>query len=95
MGIGVSIFLITLGLILKFAVNADALTDPVDVHVSGVILVIVGGLMLALQLVLMLQPSARDEEHGPDGHSDPFHEEYFEEDRSPGGHLHGEEGHRP
>ncbi len=43
MGVGVSVFTITLGLILKFAINPDAMTDPVDIHVVGVILIIVAG----------------------------------------------------
>ncbi|XRQ10075.1 DUF6458 family protein [Actinomadura welshii] len=69
MGVGVSIFTITLGLILKFAINPDAMTDPVDIHVIGVILIIVGGVSFALQLLLMSRtqqqrprfPSGRDE----------------------------------
>ncbi|MFS2295514.1 MAG: DUF6458 family protein [Actinomadura sp.] len=59
MGVGVSVFTITLGLILKFAINPDAMTDPVDIHVVGVILIIVGGVSFALQLLMMsrTQPS--------------------------------------
>jgi hypothetical protein len=53
MGVGVSIFTITLGLILKFAIAEDALTDPVDIHVIGVILIIVGGASFALQLLFL------------------------------------------
>ncbi len=52
MGVGVSIFTITLGLILKFAIAEDAMTDPVDIHVIGVILIIVGGASFALQLLM-------------------------------------------
>ena len=59
MGVGVSIFTITLGLILKFAIAADAMTDPVDIHVIGVILIIVGGVSLALQFLLMSRMQQR------------------------------------
>ena len=69
MGVGVSVFTITLGLILKFAINPDAMTDPVDIHVVGVILIIVGGVSFALQLLMMSRmqqrrprfPSGREE----------------------------------
>ena len=53
MGIGVSIFTITLGAILDFAISPTAMKDPVDVHVIGVILMIVGGASLVLQLLLL------------------------------------------
>jgi hypothetical protein len=53
MGIGVSIFTITLGAILNFAISQTAMKDPVDVHVIGLILMIVGGASLALQLLLL------------------------------------------
>lgn len=53
MGIGVSIFTITLGAILNFAISQNAMKDPVDVHVIGLILMIVGGASLALQLLLL------------------------------------------
>ncbi|GAA2397932.1 hypothetical protein GCM10010191_00750 [Actinomadura vinacea] len=59
MGVGVSIFTITLGLILKFAIAEDAMTDPVDIHVIGVILIIVGGVSFVLQLLMMSRVSAR------------------------------------
>ncbi|MFC9976799.1 DUF6458 family protein [Spirillospora sp. NPDC127200] len=55
MGVGVSIFTITLGLILKFAIRDDAMRDPVDIHVIGLILIIVGGVTFALQLLLMVR----------------------------------------
>ncbi|WP_067797940.1 DUF6458 family protein [Actinomadura formosensis] len=78
MGIGVSVFLITLGLILKFAIRSDAMTDPVDVHVVGVILIIVGGAMVVLQLVMMARPQQRGpgsdqrrDEHMYDGDNPP------------------------
>jgi hypothetical protein len=59
MGVGVSIFTITLGLILKFAIAKDAMTDPVDIHVIGVILIIVGGASFALQLLMMSRMQSR------------------------------------
>jgi hypothetical protein len=51
MNIGVSIFLITLGAILAFAVNATV--SGLDINVIGVILLIVGLGWLALSLVLL------------------------------------------
>jgi uncharacterized protein DUF6458 len=53
MGIGVSIFTITLGAILNFAISPNAMKDPVDVHIIGLILMIVGGASLVLQLLLL------------------------------------------
>ena len=49
MGIGVSLFLIAVGAILKFAVSASA--DGFDIGAIGVILMIVGGLGLLLTLL--------------------------------------------
>lgn len=63
MGVGVSVFTITLGLILKFAISPDAMTDPVDIHVIGVILIIVGGVSFALQLLMMSRTGAQ--QRGP------------------------------
>lgn len=51
MNIGVSIFLITLGAILAFAVNATI--SGLDINVIGVILLVVGLGWLALSLVLL------------------------------------------
>lgn len=48
MGIGVSIFLIAVGAILTFAVNASV--SGLDIDVVGVILMIVGALGLLLSL---------------------------------------------
>ena len=61
MGVGVSVFTITLGLILKFAIKPDAMTDPVDIHIIGVILIIVGGVSFALQLLM----TSRMQQRGP------------------------------
>jgi len=49
MGIGVSIFLIAVGAIMRFAVTAT--TDGFNVHAAGVVLMIVGALGLVLSLI--------------------------------------------
>ena len=50
MGIGVSLFLIAVGLILWLAVNVD--TDgTIDVNMVGVILVIVGAIGMLLSMI--------------------------------------------
>ncbi len=50
MGIGVSLFLIAVGLILWLAVNVD--TDgTIDVNMVGVILVVVGAIGLVLSMI--------------------------------------------
>jgi hypothetical protein len=50
MGIGVSLFLIAVGLILWLAVNVD--TDgTIDVNMVGVILVVVGAIGLLLSMI--------------------------------------------
>ena len=69
MGVGVSVFTITLGLILKFAIRADAMKDPVDIHVIGVILIIVGGGSVALQLLMMVRMQQRGGRN-PEGNRD-------------------------
>jgi hypothetical protein len=51
MNIGVSIFLITLGAILAFAVHVS--TPGFDVNMVGVILLVVGGIWLLLTLILI------------------------------------------
>lgn len=51
MGIGVSIFLITLGAIFKFAITAHL--SGVDLQAIGVILMLVGVAVLILNIVLM------------------------------------------
>jgi hypothetical protein len=52
MGIGVSIFFLTLGAILKFAIDPDVLGKSVHIDVIGVIFMIVGGVGLVLSIVL-------------------------------------------
>jgi hypothetical protein len=49
MGIGVSMFLIAVGLILWLAVNVDA--SGVDINMVGVILVVVGAIGLLLSMI--------------------------------------------
>ena len=49
MGIGVSLFLIAIGLILWLAVNVDA--PGVDVNMVGVILVVVGAIGMLLSMI--------------------------------------------
>lgn len=69
MGIGTSIFLIALGAILYFAVNADV--SGLEISTVGLILMICGALGLVISLFLMSrtraapveQPVARDREH--------------------------------
>jgi hypothetical protein len=57
MNIGVSIFLIALGAILAFAVNATV--SGIDINVVGVILLIVGLGWLSLSLILLTSRRAR------------------------------------
>lgn len=70
MGIGVSIFLIAVGAILAFAVNAP--NRGVDLNMVGVILMIVGGIGMLLSLLFWssLFPDHHDEvvvhDHTPD-----------------------------
>jgi hypothetical protein len=51
MGIGVSIFLIALGAILRFAVTASA--TGISVHTVGVILMVIGVIGLILSLLIL------------------------------------------
>lgn len=51
MNIGVSIFLITLGAILTFAVHVS--TEGFDINTIGVILLVVGSIWLLLSLILL------------------------------------------
>ncbi|NUW32277.1 hypothetical protein HTZ77_12660 [Nonomuraea sp. SMC257] len=52
MGVGVSIFILTLGAILKFAIEPDVFGDAVHMDVIGLIFMIVGGLGILLSVVL-------------------------------------------
>ncbi|RJL31032.1 DUF6458 family protein [Bailinhaonella thermotolerans] len=51
MGIGVSIFLITLGAILRFAITAEV--PGIDIQNMGVILMVVGGIGVVLSVLFM------------------------------------------
>ncbi|MEA2251909.1 MAG: hypothetical protein QOI62_407 [Solirubrobacteraceae bacterium] len=62
MTIGTSLFLIAVGAILKFAVTAHV--AGVDLHTVGVILMLVGGLGLAIGLFLLTR-SGRSPEAPP------------------------------
>jgi hypothetical protein len=66
-GFGVSIFLITLGAIFKWAIKAHL--SGIDLPALGVILMVVGGASLLLQIVMLnRQPK-------PHNGADVFHEE--------------------
>lgn len=64
MGFGVSIFLITLGAILRFAVSTDLIGKAVNIHTVGVILMIVGGASFLLQLLMAGRTSAAADGRG-------------------------------
>ncbi len=49
MGISLSIFLIAIGAILAWAVDAEV--SGIDIHVAGIILVVVGSIGLVVSLV--------------------------------------------
>ena len=59
MGIGTSIFLIAVGAILKFAVEADI--SGLEISTVGVILMVVGVVGLVISIFLMSQASRRGE----------------------------------
>ncbi|MBB2912373.1 putative membrane protein [Streptosporangium becharense] len=52
MGVGVSIFFLTIGAILRFAIEPDVLGPDVHIDVIGLILMIVGGVGVVLSVVL-------------------------------------------
>jgi beta-lactamase regulating signal transducer with metallopeptidase domain len=57
MGIGVSLFLIAAGAVLKFAVSGTV--SGLDISVVGVILMIVGAVGLVLSLILLASARTR------------------------------------
>jgi beta-lactamase regulating signal transducer with metallopeptidase domain len=57
MGIGTSIFLIAVGAILKFAVNADV--SGIEISTVGVILMVVGVVGLIISLFFLTQSRDR------------------------------------
>jgi hypothetical protein len=59
MGLGMSLFLIAVGAILRYAVTFDVV--GVDIHVVGVILLLIGILGLILSLIFMFIGSGRSE----------------------------------
>ncbi|MGH3320204.1 MAG: DUF6458 family protein [Streptosporangiaceae bacterium] len=58
MGIGVSLFLITIGAILKFAVDVNV--KGVDIETIGLILMIVGGGSFVLSMMMMRRQTRRE-----------------------------------
>ena len=58
MGIGVSLFLIAVGAVLAFAVDAEV--SGIDISTVGAILMGVGAVGLLLSLILMATASRRD-----------------------------------
>jgi hypothetical protein len=52
MGVGVSVFLLILGAILRFAIKADLVGKSVDIHVIGVILMIAGAGTFLLTIIM-------------------------------------------
>ncbi|MFI7616259.1 hypothetical protein E1286_00980 [Nonomuraea terrae] len=52
MGVGVSIFFLTLGAILRFAIEPDVFGDAVHMDIVGLIFMIVGGAGIVLSVVL-------------------------------------------
>lgn len=71
MGIGVSIFLITLGAILKFAITADL--EGIDLEAIGVILMVVGGASMILSIAFSMRtgPNPSDRERLYNGERPP------------------------
>jgi hypothetical protein len=52
MGVGVSVFLLILGAIFRFAIKDDLIGNSVDLHVIGVILMIAGAATFLLQILM-------------------------------------------
>lgn len=52
MGVGVSIFFLTLGAILRFAIEPDVFGEKVHMDIIGLIFMIVGGIGVILSIVL-------------------------------------------
>ncbi|MFJ2033925.1 hypothetical protein [Streptosporangium sp. NPDC087985] len=52
MGVGVSIFFLTLGAILRFAIEPDVLGRNVHIDIIGIIFMIVGGVGAVLSIML-------------------------------------------
>ncbi|MEU4833125.1 DUF6458 family protein [Streptosporangium sp. NPDC023615] len=52
MGVGISIFFLTLGAILRFAIEPDVLGESVHIDVIGLIFMIVGAVGIVLSVVM-------------------------------------------
>jgi hypothetical protein len=52
MGVGVSIFFLTLGATLRFAIEPDVFGESVHMDIIGLIFMIVGGVGIVLSVVL-------------------------------------------
>lgn len=63
MGLGTSLFLIAVGAVLRWAVTTT--TSGLNLHVVGVILLIVGGFGLLLSLFWMISASERRGQGAP------------------------------
>jgi hypothetical protein len=50
-GIGISVFLIAAGAVLRFAIDPYALDPAIDLHVVGIILLVAGGIGLLFSLL--------------------------------------------
>ena len=61
MGIGVSIFLIAVGAILSFAVNAEA--EGFNINTVGLILMVVGAIGLLVSMLVFGPRGGHDEAH--------------------------------
>jgi hypothetical protein len=60
MGVGVSVFLLIMGAILRFAIKGDIVGKSVDLHVIGVILMIAGGATFLLQILMASRAGGRE-----------------------------------
>ncbi|MFI6505605.1 hypothetical protein [Nonomuraea typhae] len=63
MGVGVSIFFLTLGAILRFAIDPDVFGKAVRMDVIGLIFMIVGGVGVVLSIVLAPKRGRTSENH--------------------------------
>ncbi|MEV8631022.1 DUF6458 family protein [Streptosporangium sp. NPDC051023] len=62
MGVGVSIFFLTIGAILRFAIEPDVLGKDVHIDVIGLIFMIVGAVGIVLSVVLAPRRGRTSEE---------------------------------
>ncbi|MDH2429434.1 DUF6458 family protein [Sphaerisporangium sp. TRM90804] len=61
MGIGVSIFFLTVGAILRFAIDPDVLGDSVHIDIIGVIFMVAGAIGLTTSFFLLNRARASSE----------------------------------